>query len=330
MKKILLVGGAGFIGHHLADILSVKNDVAVVDSLQVNNFVQVLSDFSMKNAKRELYNSFLKERIDMLYASGIKFYNIDARDYHKISKVVSDFQPEIVIHLAAIAHANVSNKNPFNTFDHSLRTLENVLDACAKTEVQQIIYFSSSMVYGEFQGKEVVEEQALYPKGIYGALKVAGELIVKAYREVFGLPYTIIRPSALYGERCISGRVVQQFIESAVNRIPLKIAGDGSEKLDFTYIDDLVSGVLLAIGNTNALDETFNITYGNSRSLLELAEIVCGHFPNASIDFVDRDKLMPKRGTLSIVKANELLKYCPIFPIENGVDKYITWYKGRK
>ena len=117
------------------------------------------------------------------------------------------------------------------------------------------------MVYGNFLKKEVKESDVCDPIGIYGALKFSAEKIIKAYGQIFNLPYTIIRPSALYGERCISRRVGQIFIESALNKSKIIINGDGKEKLDFTYIDDLLNGIICSIKSKNSLQETFNITY---------------------------------------------------------------------
>ena len=118
------------------------------------------------------------------------------------------------------------------------------------------------MVYGNFNSKQVNEETACNPLGIYGTLKYSGELIVKAYNQVFDVPYTIIRPSALYGERCVSRRVGQIFIENAIQGLDIEINGDGSEKLDFTYIDDLMEGISLECDNEKAINQTFNIHLG--------------------------------------------------------------------
>src|SRR3989338_375913 len=100
------------------------------------------------------------------------------------------------------------------------------------------------MVYGDFDSETVTEESPCNPIGIYGALKYAGEKIVIAYNQVFGLPYTILRPSALYGQRCVSRRVGQIFIENALQGLDVAINGDGADQLDFTFIDDLVGGVV--------------------------------------------------------------------------------------
>src|SRR5207245_9750928 len=117
-----------------------------------------------------------------------------------------------------------------STFDHSLRTLENALDY-ARDGTEHFVYFSSSMVYGNFQTTEVDETHPLEPIGIYGALKLSGEKLVIAYQQVFGTQYSILRPSALYGPRCVSRRVGQAFIESALVGTNLRVDGDGDERL---------------------------------------------------------------------------------------------------
>jgi nucleoside-diphosphate-sugar epimerase len=163
--------------------------------------------------------------------------------------------------------------------------------------------------------------------GIYGALKYGAEKLVIAYKQVFDLPYTIIRPSALYGERCVSRRVGQAFIENALIGQPLTINGDGTDSLDFTYIDDLIQGVILAIAKKEAVNETFNITYGSARQINQMAEIVLSEFPGLKLTRKPRDGLMPERGTLNVDKAKELLGFAPEYPLEKGFIQYIKWYK---
>jgi len=327
-KKVVLIGGAGFIGHNMALQLKRRGAmVEVIDGLQVNNLLTFSSNADT-SANRELYLRFIRERLDLLYAAGIPLHAHDAREYHGLSKVIDQIRPQIIVHLAAVAHAGKSNKDPYSTFDHSLRTLENALDCARGCGVEQFIFFSSSMAYGNFTTPEVDEEHPLNPIGIYGALKVAGEKIVVAYQQVFGLQYTIIRPSALYGERCVSRRVGQVFVENAMAGKPLKMEGDGKESLDFTYIDDLIEGVCLAIEKPEARNQVFNMTYGQSRTINELADVVRKAFPGIGVERVARDKLMPFRGTLSVQKAREMLGYAPKHPIEVGFPKYISWYRS--
>ena len=327
MKKILIVGGAGFIGHNLAINLKKNgNDVLVVDSLEVNNLASIESN--VDNIPYPILSKkIIHERLDLLKKNNIDLKIQDARDYDEISKIVNTYKPDVLVHLAAVSHSNRSNKNPYSTFDHSLRTLENTLDS-VKDNVGHFIFFSSSMVYGNFKKDEVTEDLECNPIGIYGTLKYAAEKIIIAYNQVFKTPYTIVRPSALYGERCVSRRVGQIFIENVLNKKDIIISGNGNDKLDFTYIDDLISGVNKIINNSNSINQIFNITYGNSRRIIDLVEILKKFYPNIKVNFEKQDKLTPKRGTLSIKKAKKLLNYQPSWSIDEGYVKYIKWYQN--
>ena len=324
-KKVLIMGGAGFIGHNLA--LKLKEYGAepfIVDGLQVNNLGYYISQ--SENSNSVLYISFINERIKILRKNKINVNIFDIREYNLVSQYISKVRPDFVIHLAAISHANRSNKDPFSTFDHSLRTLENVLDTL-KNFKTHLIYFSSSMVYGHFKNKFATEEDHCNPLGIYGALKYGAEKLVIAYGQVFEVPYTIIRPSALYGERCVSRRVGQALIENAISGKDLTINGDGEEELDFTYIDDLIQGIVKCLISDKSRNEIFNITYGEGRKLNELAKIITDSFPGSKLVFRPRDNLMPIRGTLSIDKARNKIGFEPKYNIEKGLVKYINWYK---
>lgn len=329
-KKIALIGGSGFIGHNLAIELSKKNnDVYIVDSLSVNNLYSFKEEEDVEN--KTLYKSILNNRIELLNSQNIHLQIQDARNYNSLSQYLGSIKPDVIIMLAAVSHANKSNKDPHNTFDHSIRTLENCLDIARglnkNSNYCHLIYFSSSMVYGNFKSDTVDESAICEPIGIYDTLKYSGELIVKSYNRVFDLPYTIVRPSALYGERCVSRRVTQIFIENAVQGKEINIKGDKNKRLDFTYINDLVQGVSLIINNKNSINETFNLTYGQARSLLDLTEILKNNFQDIKINFQDEENFVPVRGTLDISKAKKLLGYEPQYSIELGYLNYINWYK---
>lgn len=326
-KKVCLIGGAGFIGHNMALHLKEHGaDVSIIDGLNVNNLLYLHST-NQKVANREMYIDFVNERFALLREQNIPLFVEDARNYHKLSKLITDINPNVIVLLSAVAHANKSNKDPYETFDHSLRTLENALDA-SKNRIGHFIYFSSSMIYGHFASETVTEETPCDPLGIYGALKYSGEKMVKAYNQAFDLPYTIIRPSALYGERCVSRRVGQIFIENAIAGLPITVEGDGDDRLDFTYINDLVAGVRNVIESPNSINETFNLTYGESRSIAQMADIIKEHFPNIKVNYIPKDKLTPDRGTLSVEKARKLIGYNPEYPLERGYVDYINWYKS--
>lgn len=324
-KKIALVGGCGFIGHNLA--IALKNcgyDPVIIDSLSVNNLLS-FNDSTVENKK--LYLGILNNRIDILNEKNIKIIVRDAKNFNELNQALLDINPDKIVHLSAVSHANISNLRPKYTFDNSLVTLQNTLDF-AKNKKTHVIYLSSSMVYGDFDQDEVTEESKLKPMGIYGNLKLSGEILIKTYNQVFDLPYTIIRPSALYGERCVSRRVGQIFIENAIQNLDININGSGDEKLDFTYINDLIQGIYKSCINQNSINETFNITYGNSRKLSELADLIKREFPSVKINYLARDKFMPERGTLNVEKAKKLIDYSPEFNLDVGYIKYIQWYKN--
>jgi len=304
---------------------SLGAEVSLIDGLEVNNLVSVIADTD-KLPHPELSLTVIKERLRLLREADIPLFVQDARDYHGLNKYLTKTNPQVIVHLAAVSHANRSNKDPYSTFDHSFRTLENALD-CARGQIEQFIYFSSSMVYGHFNDGQVDESTHCEPLGIYGALKFGGEKLVIAYNQVFGMPYTIIRPSALYGQRCISRRVGQIFIENALFGKEITINGDGSDSLDFTYIQDLVEGITKVIENDNALNETFNLTYGSARTIGDMIEILRTYFPNIAVRSIPKDTLTPDRGTLSVEKARSLVGYEPSWPLDRGYQQYIEWYK---
>jgi len=325
-KRIALIGGAGFIGHHLAATLKLHGaKVIVIDDMEVNNrgnFARMGDD-----ARAMLYLEFIGQRAKLLQQNQIPLHIQDARDQGKLANLLDEFQPSFIVHLASISHAGRTNSNPHLAFEHGLRTLASSLE-WSRGNNSHLIFFSSSMVYGDFNTSEITEDHPLQPKEVYGTLKLTCESLIKTYSIVYGLPYTIVRPSALYGPRCVSRRVIQIFIENAMNGKETTVQGDGSERLDFTFIDDLVQGVVLVIDNPNSRNQSFNLTYGQSRSLNELVDLLLGHFPDLEVSYSTRSRLAPLRGTLNTEKARELLGYSPTYPLEQGIQAYVGWYKA--
>lgn len=310
--RIALVGGAGFIGHNLA--LSLDHEVMVADNLMVNNLYAL--------DKESRYRRFIDERMTLLRRRDIPFFPVDARDYHALTRALAPFRPEVIIHLAAVAHLDRSQKDPFSTFDHSLRTLENTLDI-AKALGSRVVYFSSSTVYGDFSKPTIDETEPLKPKSIYGSLKLCGEALCRACSDAYGIPVTIIRPIALYGPRCVSGRVTQVFVENAMSGRPLKIHG-GDIAQDFTWVGDLSRAVSLVVKSEK--NETYNVASEQSTTLARLAEIVTSRYP-VPVEFLDADPLKPRRGAVSCEKIRRDLGYIPETDIETGMNKYMDWYQ---
>jgi len=154
-------------------------------------------------------------------------------------------------------------------------------------------------------------------------MKLCAENLVCNYNRLYGLEYSIVRPSAVYGPYDIVDRVLSKFIVKAKTNEPMFINGDGLN-LDFSYVDDVADGMILCATHENATNETFNITRGVSRSLLDAGNLIIKYTNSDSIlDVKPNDGLYPKRGTLDISKAKELLGYNPKVDIEEGLKKYI-------
>lgn len=322
--KTAVLGGGGYIGSHLALALKkIGIDVAVYDSMSVNNVVRTLVD---KGEYRDRSLRILENRIDLLRTAGVSLFPTSCDDYHALSRNLDIFKPDRVVHLCALSHATRSNADEHQAFLSTVLTLKNAINYCVGAGVKQLTFNSSSLRYGDFSGP-AKEEQHLHPKGYYAVYKVIGEYLLSSAHQVKNLPYTIIVPSALYGPGCISRRVVQSWIENCFDGKPIQIAGNGEERIDFSYIDDVVNGIILTLGNPAALNQTFNISRGEGRSLNELAELLREDFPELEVEHIPWDTAYPSRGGLDISKARDLLGYRPRWALEDGLAEYIAWYR---
>ena len=165
--------------------------------------------------------------------------------------------------------------NVQEAFESSVTSTSNIIEICSNIKnynLERFIYTSSSMVYGNFQEEVVTEESSCKPIEIYGTAKLAGEITTKGLCSFHSIPWTIIRPSAVFGPTDMNRRVSQIFVEKAINGEKIEIHGK-NEKLDFTYVKDLAKGFVLAATNQNAANEVFNITHGNAHTLLDFVKI---------------------------------------------------------
>tara|TARA_B100001123_G_scaffold362532_1_gene419745 strand:+ start:1195 stop:2298 length:1104 start_codon:yes stop_codon:yes gene_type:complete len=331
--RILLIGGCGFIGHNFAIALRRAGiSVMVLDNLMVNSLIDNTFHDQGDVVKRKLNLHFLMSRFEMMREYGVDFRNCDARNFSDMANVFNEYQPTRVVHLAAIASAVEARKNPGKCFDLQLTTLRNVLELCRldHREMKTLMFLSSSTIYGDFKDTWVDETTRPRPRGIYANTKYMGERLVRTYCHTDGLGVCIIRPSALYGERCVSRRVSQVFIENALAGRPLLLEGGGAGLLDFTYIEDLVDGMTRALGlhGGNGTSDTFNLTFGDARSIADLANIVKEVVPGAILK--DRPQAVdkPVRGTLRMDKAKKRLGFSPKWSLDDGYRKYCEWYVG--
>jgi len=274
--------------------------------------------------QRRLNRRFLDQRFRMMREAGVVMENVDARDENGLWNALDKFRPTKIVHLSAISSAVSAKAVPGLCFDLQLVTLKNVLEY-ARNGGQTVMFLSSSTVYGDFKGASVDETTRPQPKGIYANAKYMGERLCRTYSDQYGISTIIIRPSALYGERCVSRRVSQAFIENALMGKPLLLEGGGDGRLDFTYIDDLIDGIILALGAPGRTN-TFNLTFGNARTIAELAGIVQEIVPTAILEERPRAVLKPVRGTLSTKRAEDILGFKAKWTLEDGYRKYCQWY----
>ena len=204
-----------------------------------------------------------------------------------------------------------------------------LLELSVKNNVKKFVYVSSSMVYGNFNSTEIDginEDTDCCPIGPYAIMKLTGEWLVKDYTRRFGITHTIIRPSAVYGPYDIENRVVSKFLSNAMRGEELIVKGIDDE-LDFTFVDDAVRGIALAATSNNTDNTIYNITKGQSRTLLEAAELTVKLAGKGSIRIESRDNNFPRRGQLNILRAKQDFNYNPTVTIEEGFQEYYNWIK---
>ena len=320
MKTALVTGGLGFIGSNLVKILLKRKIVSrciILDSFA--GFINPLKEnFS------DLRKYRFKEKKNILIERG------DAKDFRLIYKILNLYKPKLVFHTAAIPLSKIENLNANESKMGSVDTTTNILECInffqnkKKYKINRFVYISSSMVYGDFKKNKVSETSKLSPKEIYGTMKLSGEIVTRGLCKFYNIPFTIIRPSAVYGPTDMNNRVSQIFIEKAQKGQTIKIQGK-DEKLDFTFVEDLANGCILAATKKNGVNETFNITYGKAETLYKFVMVLSKHFKKLKYKIEKRDSFRPKRGTLSINKAKRLLNYKPIYNLEKGIKKYLNF-----
>jgi UDP-glucose 4-epimerase len=308
--NILVTGGVGFIGHNVVSRLEdLGHDVLIIDNM---------TDYGV--ISNTVLHRLIEERTSCI-SSVCHPYNIT--DDERLENVFRTFNPEIVIHLASFPRQKVVNANPTLGAKTMIEGLLNLCELSSKHEVKRFVYVSSSMVYGDF--KDGADEYAsCKPQGQYAIMKHAGEQLVRDYGHKGCFDYTIVRPSAVYGPRDVEDRVISKFFMAAMRNEVLTVNGE-TESLDFTYVDDTVSGIVGASLSSNTVFRTYNITRGESRTLLEAAELITKIVGKGKIEVTHKSEDYPSRGALSINAAKRDFGFNPAVNIEEGFQAYYEW-----
>lgn len=299
--KYFCVGGLGFLGSHLLERLNKEGHEVV--SLDINISRPISSDITV------IKDTVLDD--DSLFGH------------------IKKHSPDAVVYLAAESIAKECDAHPIEAFHTNVIGLINTLRAVYLLKIPYFTFISSSFVYGDFQYSPCDEKHELNPKGIYAGTKRAGETLTQTFCKRYGIDYTIIRPSAVYGYGDKNNRVVQVLLENALQGKPLILEG-AEQIIDFTYKLDTVDGIFRAVTKQEGRNQTFNITRGEGRTLSELAKIISDLIPNTKIIESKHDENRPKRGALDISKARNLLGYNPKWSLEKGVAQYLADMKSSK
>jgi nucleoside-diphosphate-sugar epimerase len=324
-KKVLLIGGGGFIGTWLGTrFLTAGWEVTVLDDFR-NQGLDHYEDCLIKVVDCELP----KKRI----------ITTSLLDPMQTDNALA-MQPDVVVYLAGASTVEDAAGGP-DAFQESNMTLMNALASCEIhcDKSPHFVYISSSMVYGDFMAEPAHEGHRLNPVNMYGVMKVAGEKLVG----ISGLPHTIIRPTAVYGAYDSHDRVIKIFCENALLGKTLEVRGRG--RLDFTHVSDTAEGIFLAatqhldaIRNGNRKNKIYNISAGNAISILEAAQtiascsereaLVAYYEDEINLDEINLDR--PRRGELDISRARQELGYNPRAVFKDEVDRYMNKHLAPK
>ena len=317
-RKVFITGGAGFIGSRVAHRFVDNGDLVVV----FDSFKQYL--IPNPDASQPNLLSRLRDIIN-----NIELVQGDVLNKDFLRRRLLETRPDIIVHMASLPLASVAIEQTEEAFESILSSTTNIMEVMRDFKHDcRLVYISSSMVYGNFEDTQVTEESATNPVDIYGSFKLAGEIIARGYMKRYGLDLTIVRPSAVYGPLDGNQRVLYKFITAAIRGEKLIVDGDGSLRLDFTFVDDTAKGIFLAATSPEASGETFNITRGKAFSLNEAIEVLKTEIGELHLEYRPVPDHIPVRGTLDITKAKYLIGYLPDYNLEKGLRIYINHLKA--
>ena len=314
-KRILLTGGAGFIGSALCRRLVRENTILVFD-----------------NYRRNALQYFKQSGV-----ADIEVVQGDILDPVLFKGVVSIFKPQIVIHLAAMAGVTDYYQQPVKTLEVNAVGTYNVLQAIKDSALEKFLYFSTSEVYGPlvFGAKEdgnTAQGNIKQVRWNYGISKLAGEAMAFAFGGQYNIPMTSVRPFNIYGPGQVGEGAIQIFIRKALKNETINVTGDGNQLRAWCFIEDFIDGVICVLENKKTDGEIFNL--GNPEgtvTILRLAKDIISYADSKS-----KIKLIPHKGVdidlrvPNIRKAEEMFGFTPKVMLEEGLKKSIKWYRETK
>jgi len=311
-KKVLVTGGAGFIGSHLVDSL-LKLGCRVV---AYDNFDDFYSG-KEKNVEQNLG----KAKYQLIRG--------DIVDKETLGAAMRGV--EVVFHLAAQAGVRYCIANPIKAEEVNVMGTLNVLLAAREKKVKKVIYASSSSIFGNPVKPFLSEDHPLNPTNPYGVSKLAAEKYCLAFYETYGLPATCLRYFSVYGPRGRPDQVIYSFAQLVAEGKPPVIYGSGRQSRDFTFVSDIVSGTVLAAMADESVGEVFNLGYGKDFSIEKVAKMViqqCGM--EIEPKFVDGYKGDFPKTLCQNTKARNLLRWSPQVGLEEGIAEFLEWFRAKR
>jgi UDP-glucuronate 4-epimerase len=315
MKTILITGGAGFIGSHLVDQLLSEGDwqITVVDDF--NNFYDPA-------IKRENVRPHL-------HRGEYELQEADIRNLDALKNVFAGRRFDCVVHLAARAGVRPSLTQPLLYSETNVSGTLNLLELARSHNVRQFVFGSSSSVYGANAKVPFSEEDPIRnPISPYAATKAAGELLCHTYSHLYGLRCICLRFFTVYGARQRPDLAIHKFARLISAGEPIPVFGDGTTRRDYTYVDDIIAGVRAAIDYTASDFEVFNLGESRTVELRELISLLEKELDQHAD--IDRQPLQPgdvPQTYADITKSKRLLGYNPQTQIEDGIRKFVEWFR---
>jgi UDP-glucuronate 4-epimerase len=309
--RILVTGGAGFIGSHLVEKL-----------LAVGHEVVILDDFN------DFYDPQIKHANIAGFAKDVTVCHVDLRESDSVRTVFHREKVDAIVHLAARAGVRPSIQNPRLYYDTNVIGTLHLLEAARVTGVQRFIFASSSSVYGASKTVPFSEDQHLTQTlSPYGATKIAGELLCSTYSHLYQMRVVALRYFTVYGPRQRPDLAIHQFTRRIYAGQPINKFGDGSTRRDYTYIDDIIQGTMAALDYDGLLYDVFNLGESQTIQLKDLISAI----ENTLGKKAKINELPEQVGDMpltyaDISKARKLLGYNPTTKLNEGLPKFVDWF----
>ncbi|RNC86071.1 MAG: NAD-dependent epimerase/dehydratase family protein [Balneola sp.] len=312
--NILVTGGAGFIGSHLIDRLLKEGR----NVLNVDNFDPFYSkEIKLKNIEHHFgYENY-------------RFIELDIRNKDKLDNLIPN-DTDVIIHLAAKAGVRPSILNPISYQEVNVKGTQNLLEVARDKEIKQFIFASSSSVYGKNPSVPWCEDdRVLEPISPYASTKVSGELLGHVYSHLHGIRFLALRFFTVYGPRQRPDLAIHKFLRLMSEGEEITLYGDGFTRRDYTYIDDIIDGIMASIQYKGSMFELINLGNNQTVGLLQLIDAIeTASGIEAKKVFGSEQPGDVKQTWADISKAEKILNYKPSISIKEGLPQFVEWYKS--